>query len=90
MVFLCKYTERSPDPFIRQYVEAGDATEWKHQEKAKRLYELAGVFQHYFFAPCEEAQGHLPQPLVAIGALRHDVLGAYRLVPNTNGLTRSS
>lgn len=51
-----------------------------------QLYELAGVFQHYFFAPRDEVQETLPQPLVAVGALRHDVLGAYRLVPNANGL----
>ncbi len=78
-------SERQPNAVVRTYVES-EAANWEHREAATILYEWADLFRHYFFAAGSEARRGLPQPLIAVEALRVDVLAAYRLKENPNGL----
>lgn len=78
-------TERTPNEYIRGYVEE-EAREWQHRRMAQTLYEWADVFRYYFFAAQDASQRGLPQPLIAIEQMRVEILAAYRLKENPNGL----
>jgi len=77
--------ERNPNSYIRGYVE-DEAQEWEHRQVAQTIYEWADVFRYYFFAARDVPQRGLPQPLIAIEEMRVEILAAYRLRENPNGL----
>ncbi len=79
-------TERDSNEFIKNYVISDTAKEWKCKDKAKQLPELTDVLRFYFPSLAQPEDPTLPQLLLAIKDMRIDVLGAYRLVPNGNGL----
>ncbi len=78
-------TETNPNGYIRGYVE-DEAREWEHRQMAQTLYEWADVFRYYFFAARDMPQRGLPQPLIAIESMRVEILAAYRVKENPNGL----
>ncbi len=77
--------ETNPNGYIRGYVEDG-AQQWGHRQMAQTLYEWADVFRYFFFAAKDVPQRGLPQPLIAIEEMRIEILAAYRLKENPNGL----
>jgi hypothetical protein len=79
--------EHGPNNVIKDYINSTDApTDWKRRDVVQFLYTVYDAARFHFFSPHDETQLVLPQSVIAVDAMRHDTLAAYRISYNPNGL----
>lgn len=79
--------EAEPNSAIKDFVtgETGPK-DWGPHETVNFLYGLFDTYRFTFFSPTSDEQLRMPQTVIAVAAMRHDTLAAYRLSYNPNGL----
>lgn len=78
--------EKAPNIVIKEYVEQDGPQDWKHRQMVQFLYRVFDAARFCFFSPRDESQLVLPQSVIAVDDMRHEVLAAYRISYNPTGL----
>lgn len=76
----------NPNDYIRDFILDDGAKDWRHTDLVKQLYEVDRTFTFNLFSPKDETQLELPQSVIAVADMRVEILAAYRLSYNPNGL----